>query len=113
MKMACTFFKLNFLMKRVILCLVIGFAFHLSAYAQPSFQITDANPNPTDNFTLDVAVRDFTDILSVEYTIRWDPAVITLQSVSDFNLVDLDIADFDLTNIDVISNVSKLTAKNT
>ena len=98
MKMACSFFKLNFLMKRIILCLVIGFAFHFSAFAQPSFLITDDNPGINDQVILDVSVRDFTDLLSVEYTLRWDPTVISFNAVNNFNLIDLDGADFDTSN---------------
>ena len=100
MKMAFTFSKFKNLMKRVILCLILGLGFHFSALAQPSILISNANPNVGDtNIPITVEVVDFTQLLSVEFTLRWDPTVIALQNVNiPGNLVDLDIGDFDTSN---------------
>lgn len=99
MKMACTFFKFNLIMKRVILCLALGLAFHFSAFAQPSIIISDDSPMSGDDFILDVSVADFTQLLSTEFTLRWDETQIDFQQVLiPGNLPDLDIGDFDVTN---------------
>ncbi|MCH2082131.1 MAG: T9SS type A sorting domain-containing protein [Saprospiraceae bacterium] len=86
-------------MKKTILTIIGGFFFYFQMAAQPGFFITDAIPNVGDTFTLDVGVKDFTDLLSTEYTIRWDPSLIAFDGVNNLNLVDLDISDFDFTNV--------------
>lgn len=43
-----------------------------------------------------VTVTNFNDIVSVQFVILWDPAVLSFESVGGFNLPDLDILDFGL-----------------
>jgi len=67
--------------------------------AQPTFRFPTQQHDSGDNFCIDVKTRDFTDILSMNFTIIWDPAVIDFQSVGGFNLEDLDAGDFDISNV--------------
>jgi gliding motility-associated-like protein len=44
----------------------------------------------------DVFVRDFTNITSLGGTVEWDPTVVSSPQVTDFNLSDLSVANFNL-----------------
>ncbi|MCC6723045.1 MAG: gliding motility-associated C-terminal domain-containing protein [Saprospiraceae bacterium] len=52
--------------------------------------------NEGDNVCFNLMVDDFTDIISTQFTIRFDPAVLEYVSISNFhpNVPGLDIADF-------------------
>ena len=54
-------------------------------YAQPTFTVTpqDVSADINDMFSVDIVVTDFTDILSMQYSISWDDAVIDFVSVTD------------------------------
>ncbi|MEO0340529.1 MAG: cohesin domain-containing protein, partial [Bacteroidota bacterium] len=58
--------------------------------------MSNANVEPEDNFCLGVSVNDFTDLSSVEFTIDYDPQLLTFTEVKDFNLSGLSSSDFDL-----------------
>ena len=46
-----------------------------------------------------VTVTNFNDIVSVQFVILWDPAVLSFESVGGFNVPDLDILDFGLDQV--------------
>lgn len=48
--------------------------------------------------TMPVTVLNFDSISAAQFVLRWNPAVLEYQSVSNFNLPGLDIEDFGLTN---------------
>ena len=66
-------------MKRPITNLVIGllalFASQLAA--QPTFSVNPqtVTGNVGDNITVDIVVSNFTNILSFQYSMNWNPAV--------------------------------------
>ncbi|HFA47377.1 MAG TPA: T9SS type B sorting domain-containing protein [Bacteroidetes bacterium] len=70
-------------MKRPITNLVIGWlAFVLSAFQVNAQTITfsvdpqSVNGSPGDQITVDIAVSGFTNVLSFQYSMGWDPAII-------------------------------------
>ncbi len=82
-------------MKRIVALLVLGWAFHVSLVAQPTISISSATPDPGEQFCLDVSVLDFTDILSMDFTIQWDSTVLQFDGIDNINLPELTEANFD------------------
>lgn len=64
--------------------------------AQPTFRFPTEKYNAGENFCIDVKTRDFTDLLTLDFVITWDPSVIRFTGVQGFNFEDLDISDFDV-----------------
>lgn len=73
-------------MKGPITNLVIGclLFFATQLVAQPTFFISPQNTvaNAGDNITVDVKVNGFTDIVSVQYSMNWNPAILQFLSVT-------------------------------
>jgi gliding motility-associated-like protein len=59
------------------------------------FTIANANVQEGNVFCLDVSVADFTNIADVALTIGYNPAMLSLNSVSNLNLTGLAQSDFD------------------
>ncbi len=87
--------KYSFFMKRIIVLLVVGLACKGIALAQPSLTFSSAAPNVGESFCVDVRVRDFTDILSMQFSLNWDPEVIQYESVNGFGIPNLNASNFD------------------
>lgn len=51
--------------------------------------ISDNAAFPDDNVKLDVSVNGFTNIISFQASINWDPALLDFKSISDFVLAIL------------------------
>ena len=93
--------KSNRFMKRIVLLLVLGFGFHLVALAQPtvSFPTDDIDDGETKCF--DVTVEDFTDIITMSFSVHWDPSVIDFVNVGAFNgTMGVNAGNFDITMAD-------------
>jgi gliding motility-associated-like protein len=91
------------IMKRFLSFVVILLAVKVTAFAQPTISFPNASPCTEDgsaSFCMDVTVKDFTDILSMEFTIAWDPEVIRFDEVTNESLPALNETNFDLTKID-------------
>lgn len=84
----------NRLMKRLLSIVVVVLACKAAAWAQPTLLFPPSAPNTGENFCVDVKVKDFTDILSLEFALRWDPAVIQFDHVEGFGLPSLTAANF-------------------
>ncbi len=82
-------------MKRIVALLVLGWAFHASLLAQPTVSISSATPEVGEQFCLDVTVVDFTDILSMDFTIQWDSTVLQFDGIDNINLDRLTEGNFD------------------
>ncbi len=54
-----------------------------------SFTFSDENVGPNTNFCVDVAVNDFDDMLGMEFSIQYDPAIISYQNADNFGLEGL------------------------
>ncbi|MBK9013854.1 MAG: hypothetical protein IPM82_07085 [Saprospiraceae bacterium] len=93
-------------MKKII-CLLAFFSLLLSqkSFAQPTycFSPEQVEVNEGDNVCLDLKVINFTDIISTQFTITFDPDVLDYQSISNFNplVPGLDIGDFGTTTADL------------
>ncbi len=98
MKVQSTIPKAFISMKKIWLFLAFGLVAHLTAWAQPTIIFPVGSVSTTGETCVDVKVIDFTDILSMDITIQWDPAIISFSQVSGFVLEDLDAGDFDLSN---------------
>lgn len=86
--------KFNRFMKKLLSILVFGMASHFTLFAQPSFMFSDAAPCPGEQFCIDVTVKDFTDILSTEYTIQYDPEMAQFTGAQAFGLPNLGPGSF-------------------
>lgn len=80
--------------------LVVLAGLQVSAWAQPSFILSDESPGQGENFCMDMTVEDFTNIVSFEFSISFDPAILDFDQVTNFNLAGLNGASFDLTDAD-------------
>lgn len=62
--------------------------------------ISDNAAYPGDDVNLDVSVSGFTNIISFQASINWDPALLGFKSISDFGIGDFDITDFGTSAVD-------------
>ena len=71
-------------------CLVLWTSFII---AQPTFTFSpqDTSAAPGETLTFQVSVTDFTDILSFQYSMNWDPNVLDFVSVDN---ITTDLASF-------------------
>ncbi|MEZ4962470.1 MAG: gliding motility-associated C-terminal domain-containing protein [Saprospiraceae bacterium] len=96
-------------MKKISLLLFFfsSIALH-QVFAQPSFYLspTQVVVDEGDQVCLTMGTLDFTNILDVQFTIRFDPGVLELlpgpNGIKNFNpaWTGLDLADFDLSQVD-------------
>ncbi|MEM1118889.1 MAG: cohesin domain-containing protein [Bacteroidota bacterium] len=86
-------------MNKIVTILVAALLFVLpAAHAQPSFSITPAtiNGNPGDTVSVSVVVSNFTEMLSIQYGIKWDAAVLQYVGVEDINLFSMVESNFNV-----------------
>ncbi len=86
-------------MNKIVTVLIAGLLLLTSAmYSQTSFSINPSviNGNVGETVTVEVIVNGFTDIVSMQYALKWDPAVIKFASVGDFNLDFLLASNFNV-----------------
>ena len=84
-------------MNKIVTILVAAMFFLVPAtYSQTSLTIspTTITGNTGETVTVSLIVNDFTDIVSMQYGIKWDPAVIQFNSVDNFDLTDLSAGNF-------------------
>lgn len=71
------------------------------SFAQPTYCFSPEQVEVEENETvcLDLRVKDFTDIISTQFTITFDPGVLQFDTITNFNpaVPGLDIADFGTT----------------
>lgn len=87
-------------MNKFVLTVVLSFAFAISAFAQPTFRLSPQQQvlDEGEQVCLNLKVDNFTDILSVSFTIAWDPGVLEFDQVTNLNsqVTGLDLSDFDV-----------------
>lgn len=69
------------------------------ASAQIQLHIENQNVSPNDHFCVPVTVDNFKDILTIQFTVKWNPAVIQFDSVSSFQLQGLSNNNFGISKI--------------
>ncbi|NJK83102.1 MAG: hypothetical protein HC912_04065 [Saprospiraceae bacterium] len=62
-----------------------------------NLQISNATVSPGESFCVDVLVDNFTEIVSLDYSMGWETTLIEFESITNFGLPGLEISDFDLT----------------
>ncbi len=92
--------KIEYAMKRLLvpLALISSLLFSVDAFAQPTFYFpTQTLANNGEQVSLPLKVRDFTDLLGVQFSITWDPEVLSFVQVTNLHpaVTGLDIGDFD------------------
>lgn len=94
---------------RITFCSLLFSLFSLTLFAQPTFTITPSTNNPVpigSTIIFDVTVEDYTNILSTQFAITWNPSVLSFVSIDNPNSVDfpnLNMSNFG-TNPFVLSN---------
>jgi hypothetical protein len=67
----------------------------LSLQAQdPTMTLPFITVNASEEFEIEMTVTNFTDLITMQFTIQWDPAKMTLLEIPYFNLIDLDSSRF-------------------
>lgn len=61
-----------------------------------TINVPDVNANSGEQICLDFSLLDFEDIISMQYTIAWDPAVLEYVQVDGFNLPGISSDNFNL-----------------
>lgn len=56
--------------------------------------IADATVKTGEDFCLDVTASEIKGLLSMQYSLRWDPKILEFKEVKGFNLPTLDAGDF-------------------
>lgn len=73
-------------MGKSILGIIIALFAFLSAKAeQPTFNISSTDAMPGETIEVDFEVDNFIDIISVQYSVNWNPAVLEFKSLKNFN----------------------------
>ncbi|RME41689.1 MAG: hypothetical protein D6794_00200, partial [Deltaproteobacteria bacterium] len=84
---------------RLVVCLLAIGAWGHTLEAQPTFYMPcNVAVNAGEQICIPVKVKDFTDLLVVQYSIQWDPAILSFDQVQNLNpnVTDLDLTDFDV-----------------
>lgn len=84
-------------MRKILSTLAVVFALSTAVWAQPSIIIPTETVNQGDDFCLPINVNDFTDILSMSFSMQFDPTVLQFSNVQAFGLPALGNDDFDVT----------------
>ena len=71
--------------KRVLLYFALLLWFVVPVTAQPTIFVSDASVDEASSIAIDVKVSGFTEILSMQFSVNWDPAFFTFDSVSISN----------------------------
>ncbi len=85
------------LMSKRIYAIIIGiFVFFASANAQIAISFEGGSVNAGENIEIDVSVTDYTDIASLQFSINWNPDVLTYVDANNFNS---DLPEFSIGNL--------------
>ncbi len=76
----------------------------LPLFAKANLGITPITTQVGNEVTVDFLVYNFTDILSMQYTVHWDPAVMTFESLEDFGLPALSASNYGIANAQQLAN---------
>lgn len=85
-------------MKKILALLGFVLAVQMTAWAQgPSFNFSSGVINTGEDICIKVTVKDFTDITSLKFPIRWDSTILEFKEVRPTTVLPgLDLADFDV-----------------
>lgn len=86
-------------MSKSLLGFLLGVLFVAQAKAeQPIFNISSADANPAETVEINFNVDDFVDIISAQFSINWDPAVLQFTEIKNLNsnVPGLSVSSFNL-----------------
>lgn len=87
-------------MYKNLLILLLVSTIGLSLQAQdPTMTLPNIIVDESEEFEIEVSVSNFTDLITMQFTIEWDPAKMSLLDITDFNLTDLDESRFGDTTV--------------
>ena len=72
----------------------LGLFFAVSLQAQPTLVLPEITVDESQAFDVNVSVSDFTDIVSMQFTIRWDETKVEYADVYNLDLSGLEKANF-------------------
>ncbi len=75
--------KFKDFMRKILLSLALGLVFHLSAWAQPSILFSEGTACTDETVCIDVSVLDFTNIITTDFQISYDPTILEFQNAVD------------------------------
>ncbi len=83
-------------MKKLYLLLILTLGLQAAVWAQPTFTIDDTSADPGGTVSVNFKVKDFTNIIGMQFSINWDPSVLSYKSISNFSntVRDFDMASF-------------------
>jgi len=76
-------------LRKTFYTLIFLLGLQFVATAQITFFATDQEAELGDTVTTEIKVKDFSEILSVQFSLNWDSTALRLLSVQDFGLVNL------------------------
>lgn len=79
-------------MKKLYLIAILFIGLAGSLIAQPKFDIDDTTGDPGGVVSVNFKVSDFTDIVGMQFSIRWDPTILSFSSLEN---VTTGLRDFD------------------
>jgi len=81
---------------KLLLSGLFAFCLSLTSCGQEhlTFYVAEAEAAPGQPVCLDISTESFTDILTMQYSIAWDPAVLRFSEVTDYGLPGLSAENF-------------------
>ena len=83
--------------RTILICIIICMS--LIASAQIQLHIENQKVALNEHFCVPVIVDNFNDILTIQFTVKWNPSVIKFDSVSNFQLQGLSNNNFGISKI--------------
>lgn len=87
-------------MRHTILTFLLGFCTFLAFGQTPEITAGQETTTVGGTVSVPVSVSQFTDVVSVQFTLQWDPTIIQYQSTTDYGLPGLSEFNFGETEID-------------
>lgn len=82
-------------MKRMFLLALVASAFlAFHNFYGVTVAVSSKTVKPGANVCLDVTARDFNDIIAAQYSMKWDPAVLAFEKVTNYGMPSLSDTNF-------------------
>ena len=89
-------------MHKILLTLLVVITFGLCAFAQdPTITLPKITVDESGEFEVDVKVSNFTDLITMQYTIRWDETKLQYLETTNMNLPFMNAGTFGDSSINV------------
>ncbi len=71
--------------KSIYSIIIALFACFTASAEQPTFNVSSLDANPGEIIEVNFEVDNFIDIISVQYSVNWDPAVLEFRTIKNYN----------------------------